>query len=215
MRTKSAPLCQHIRTTGTRCGSPALHTRRFCYYHQAWRPGLVNLGEQETPLLFVVPVLEDAHSIQFALAQTMQRLLAQAIDPKTAGLMFYGLQIASSNLKQMKPEIPQSGEVVENLDAIHQPQLEPPRLEDHANNSASNGDSDKDDKKDKDNKRDNKKDKDDNKDNRHHAGKNQETTYLKPLLEPTYKPVEDARIERGIQQGHAGKPVYNGWEKPE
>ncbi len=184
MRTKSVPLCQHIRTTGTRCGSPALHTRRFCYYHQAWRPGLVNLGEQEKPLLFVVPVLEDAHSIQFALAQTMQRLLAQVIDPKTAGLMFYGLQIASSNLKQMKPEIPQPEDVVENLDAIHQPQLE--------TNDATAAHN-----------------------NRNDTSKNQEPTYLKPLLEPTYVPVEDARIEPSIQQGHAKKPVYNGWQKLE
>ncbi len=209
MRTKSVPLCQHIRTIGTRCGSPALQTRRFCYYHQAWRPGLVNLGEQEKPLLFVVPVLEDAHSIQFALAQTMQRLLAQVIDPKTAGLMFYGLQIASSNLKQMKPEIPQPDDVVENLDAIHQPQLEPPPLQD--NHNANDGDSDSDGDKDK----DNNKDKDKDNKSRHHTGKNQETTYIKPLLEPTYKPVEDARIDPGIQQGHAEKPVYNGWQKPE
>ncbi len=196
MRTKSVPLCQHIRTIGTRCGSPALQTRRFCYYHQAWRPGLVNLGEQEKPLLFVVPVLEDAHSIQFALAQTMQRLLAQVIDPKTAGLMFYGLQIASSNLKQMKPEIPQPDDVVENLDAIHQPQLE-------ANNKQSDSDKNSDSDEDKD------------KNNNEDANNHPETAYVKPLLEPTYVPAEDARIEPCIQQGHAEKPVYNGWQKRE
>ena len=180
MRTKSTPNCQHIRTTGTRCGSPALHQRRLCFYHQAWRPGIVNLGKEENPLVIVVPVLEDAHAIQFALAQTMQRLLPQAIDTKTAGLMFYALQIASSNLKQMK-ELPPPEHVVTDLDAVHQPPIE--AIEANDTNNDTNND--------------------------RVATNNPERTCQKPLLQPTYVPVEDARIESSIQTGNANKSVYN------
>lgn len=78
-----------------------------------------------------VPILEDARAIQFALAQTTQRMLNQTIGTKTAGLMFYALQIASSNLKQMK-ELPPPEDVVANLDAVHQPQLESKEPADNA-----------------------------------------------------------------------------------
>jgi hypothetical protein len=199
MTTNSAPVCQHIRTTGSRCGSPALQKRRFCYYHQAWRPAIVNLGKEESPLIMVVPVLEDAHAIQFALAQTMQRLLNQTIGTKTAGLMFYALQIASSNLKQMK-EPPPPEDVVANLDAVHQPQLESNEQEDNGKNDAA--DNDKNDAVNSD-----KQDRD--------PSENRETTYIQPLREPTYVPAENPRLERRILQGPNKRPLYSPWEKLE
>jgi hypothetical protein len=46
-----------------------------------------------------LPTLEDANSIQMALMQVMEALLRDQIDNKLAGLLLYGLQIASSNLQ--------------------------------------------------------------------------------------------------------------------
>ena len=34
MQSNEAPRCQHIKTNGTQCGSPALKDNQFCYYHQ-------------------------------------------------------------------------------------------------------------------------------------------------------------------------------------
>jgi hypothetical protein len=47
-----------------------------------------------------LPTLEDANSIQMAVMQVMEALLRDQIDNKLAGLLLYGLQIASSNLQQ-------------------------------------------------------------------------------------------------------------------
>src|ERR1035441_8379045 len=52
--------------------------------------------------------LEDANSIQVALAKVMEQLILLEIEPKTAALMLYALQIASMNLKRtsLEPESP-------------------------------------------------------------------------------------------------------------
>ena len=110
-----APRCQHIKTSGTRCGSPALKDNQFCYYHQHCRTVTLNYhrgyrdcGESEVHL----PVFEDAQSIQFTLRQVTELILRHKIDPKEAGLILFALQIASSNLKRLKLEEPKPEQVV-------------------------------------------------------------------------------------------------------
>ena len=114
----TAPRCQHIRTSGTQCGSPALRNKNYCYYHQNWRPVVVNLSEEGKRAHFTLPILEDAHSIQFSIAQVMHQLMDKTIDSKTAGLMLYALQIASANLRQLNAETPQPSQVVTDLDKV-------------------------------------------------------------------------------------------------
>jgi hypothetical protein len=63
-------------------------------------------------------------------------LLDGAIDAKKAGLLFYALQIASSNLKQMKAETPQPEQVVVDPPQLSEippqaPASEPTRLNSH------------------------------------------------------------------------------------
>lgn len=48
-----------------------------------------------------LPVLEDADAIQVSLMQVMRLLLSGQIEHKTASLLLYGLQTASSNLRQV------------------------------------------------------------------------------------------------------------------
>ena len=78
----------------------------------------MNLGGDEKAALLALPVLEDAYSIEFAIGQVMQRLLDKSIDAKTAGLLLYGLQIASSNLKQMEAEKPRPAQVVVDVERV-------------------------------------------------------------------------------------------------
>ncbi len=95
--------CEHIKTNGEFCGSPALRGRAYCFFHlgimgrRLRMQKHIMLGEYHHLQL---PTLEDANSIQMALMQVMEALLRDQIDNKVAGLLLYGLQIASSNLQQ-------------------------------------------------------------------------------------------------------------------
>jgi len=101
--------CQHIKVNGTQCGSPAAREHSYCYFHVRWhRKGRqVNEYFQEQEIL-VLPTLEDANSIQVGLAEVMRQLATQMIDHRTAALMLYALQIASTNVKftSFEPEQP-------------------------------------------------------------------------------------------------------------
>ena len=93
--------CQHIKVNGTLCGSPALRDQRYCYFHERFFQERMLLGAEiarNTPPTFDVPTLEDANSIQSALAQVMRLIVARQIEHKSAALLLYALQTASSNL---------------------------------------------------------------------------------------------------------------------
>jgi hypothetical protein len=95
--------CQHIKINGTQCGSPALRRNRFCFFHKRFRDEQIKLAadrKRQIKATFVLPVLEDANSIQVALMQVMRLLIAQQIEHKTASLLLYALQTASSNLRK-------------------------------------------------------------------------------------------------------------------
>jgi hypothetical protein len=98
------PRCQHIKTNGTQCGSPALRRKRFCFFHNRWRATRLDLnraGALRVTSTVELPVLEDADSIQVALMQVLRLILCRQLDSKTGGLMLYGLQIASANVHHL------------------------------------------------------------------------------------------------------------------
>ena len=95
--------CQHIKINGTQCGSRALRRNRFCFFHKRFQDERIKLSADRArrgTATFVLPVLEDANSIQVALMQVMRLLISQQIGHKTASLLLYALQTASSNLRQ-------------------------------------------------------------------------------------------------------------------
>jgi hypothetical protein len=64
MSSSEAPRCRHIKVNGTQCGSPAVRSKRFCFYHQQHRPILAECysdGEYSTGEI-LLRVFEDAHS---------------------------------------------------------------------------------------------------------------------------------------------------------
>ena len=132
MSSIAAPRCRHIKVSGTQCGSPALRNKNFCFYHQQNRPLTVECyseGEYATGEIDL-PVFEDAHSIQTVIRQVVQMVLQKRIERKTASLLLYALQIASSNLKRMDLEKPQPEQVVIDLPdtASETPMAAPARL---------------------------------------------------------------------------------------
>jgi hypothetical protein len=111
--------CRHVKTNGTQCGSPALKAQELCYYHDQNRPQPVELyidGERYADGSIVLPVFEDAHSIQTVIRQVVQLMLSRRIDRKDAGVLLYALQIASGNLKTMQAEKAKPTQVVVEVD---------------------------------------------------------------------------------------------------
>ena len=98
--------CQHIKMNGVRCGSPALRDQKYCYFHDRCSPVQVEVSTsaQYPASPFYLPVLEDAASIQWGVAQVCEHLLHRRLDPKKAGVLLYAMQIASSNLARLKED---------------------------------------------------------------------------------------------------------------
>jgi len=99
----SLALCQHMKISGDRCGSPALRDQQFCRFHKCCRPATVDVSISAAvpPAPFLLPVLEDAPSIQLAITQVCEHLLEKRLDTKKAGILLYAMQVASSNLGRL------------------------------------------------------------------------------------------------------------------
>jgi hypothetical protein len=119
MSSYEATRCRHIKVNGTQCGSPALRNKKFCFYHQEYRPWKVecysNIPEATGEI--ALPYFEDAHSVQLVIRQVVQMVLQKRIEQKTASILLYALQIASSNLKRMELEKPQPEQVVVSVES--------------------------------------------------------------------------------------------------
>ena len=111
--------CEHIRTNGTQCGSPAQRERKKCYQHLRVRRERVKVrgGDGKTSEI-VVPLLEDAHSIQTMVRETMVLMLRGRIEGDMAGRLLYALQITSANLGRMREETPRPVQVVVDVDKV-------------------------------------------------------------------------------------------------
>ena len=128
-------LCRHVHADGRRCGSRALRRQNFCYYHTANRPPVQNprLRKQERSE-FSLSDPADRTSLQISLGEVLRLIASNQIDPRRAGLLLYGLQIASGNIPRPKheEEPPDSiEEVVEDPElGLIAPEKEapPPRL---------------------------------------------------------------------------------------
>jgi hypothetical protein len=90
--------CRHIFADGHRCGSPALRREPFCYYHHTTRAPKSAPALRDTLSTFDLPIPEDRSAIQAAIGLILQRIAHGQLDSKRAGLLLYGLQIASTNL---------------------------------------------------------------------------------------------------------------------
>ncbi len=102
--------CRHIFTDGRRCASPSLRQENFCYFHHTTRKPIAPETQKErrrtTARLneFHLPLPEDRSAIQSAIGMIIQRIASNDLDTKRAGLLLYGLQIASLNLPKHSPK---------------------------------------------------------------------------------------------------------------
>jgi hypothetical protein len=112
--------CRHIFTDGRRCASPCLRQEEFCYYHHTTRKPVANPKQRRSrSSTFHLPLPEDRSAIQASIGEVLQRIAANDIDPRRAGLLLYGLQIASLNLpKQQNTQRKARPEPVETVEEI-------------------------------------------------------------------------------------------------
>ncbi len=120
MSLEDVPRCQHVKTNGTQCGSPALRRRRFCFFHDRVRRERARIAGNKSLMLrrFDLPLLEDANSVQMALMKVIQMLGSGEMEHKTAGLMLYALQTASINLRNTEFEADDVTDVVIDRDTV-------------------------------------------------------------------------------------------------
>jgi hypothetical protein len=96
--------CRHILPEGRRCQAPCLRTQELCYHHHTTRKPLANPRRRRARrATFDFPVLEDHTAIRLALGEILARIAANALDPRRAGLLLYGLQIAALTLPKLAP----------------------------------------------------------------------------------------------------------------
>jgi hypothetical protein len=91
----------------------------MCYQHLRGRPERVKVrgGDGKTSEI-VVPLLEDAHSIQTMVREAMVLMLRGRIEGEMAGRLLYALQIASANLGRMREEAPRPVQVVVDVERV-------------------------------------------------------------------------------------------------
>jgi hypothetical protein len=109
--------CRHIFTDGHRCGSPCLRGEELCYYHHTTRKPTTGARRRRCRRsAFDLPLPEDRSAIQSSIGQVLQRIASNDIDPRRAGLLLYGLQIASLNLpRDPAPSRAAEAETVEEI----------------------------------------------------------------------------------------------------
>jgi hypothetical protein len=90
------PECRHIKTSGGKCGSPALRGQPYCYFHSRLRE---RATKQPGFLPFAFQNLEDRGAIQHAISEVAMALADHRLDTKRASILVYALQLASQNAK--------------------------------------------------------------------------------------------------------------------
>jgi hypothetical protein len=86
--------CTHIKVNGTRCGSPALRSEVFCYFHQRMIRGVRTPAKSR---LHPIALIENEEGIQASLMEIINALVRNTIDFRRAQLILRALHIAVKN----------------------------------------------------------------------------------------------------------------------
>ena len=85
-------LCTHIKVNGIRCGSPAMRTEVFCYFHQRMIRGVRTPPKSR---LHTMAMFENQESIQASLMEVTNAIVRNHIDLERARLVLRALAIAA------------------------------------------------------------------------------------------------------------------------
>lgn len=98
--------CRHILPRGTKCKSPALRGKVYCYFHDRLQR-FAQDGQRDASEPLLLPSIEDARGIQMAISQILAALGSGRLESRKAGLYLYGLQLATQLLAQLPEPSPQ------------------------------------------------------------------------------------------------------------
>jgi len=96
--------CHHIKVDGVFCQTPALHGRDYCHFHLralGRRMRMARERARREPHVLVLPLLEDMNAVQVARMQVLDALASGLLEERRAGLLLYGLQQASTDLRSL------------------------------------------------------------------------------------------------------------------
>ena len=97
--------CRHILPRGTKCKSPALTGRPYCYYHDKLHDYTQDgLRDDKGPIC--LPSIEDACGVQHALMQIMGSIANGRLGSRRGARLLYGLQIAIQAMDRVPPTPP-------------------------------------------------------------------------------------------------------------
>ena len=86
-KANAARRCEHIKTNGIQCGSPAVGGEQYCFFH-----GLIHKKAHE------LPVIEDQRSLHIAYLDLARSVMMQTISVPHGKLLLQVLQSAGKNL---------------------------------------------------------------------------------------------------------------------
>ena len=109
--------CRHIKSDGKRCRAAALNGKPYCFFH-------IKSDHLHRRITAEIPPIEDSTSILLAIGQVVRALDSETMDCKRAGLMLYGLQIASSVTTRLEKAQP-ADTVPDTVRSIHNADGEP------------------------------------------------------------------------------------------
>jgi hypothetical protein len=100
--------CAHLKTTGFTCGAYALRDSDLCYWHHKARDSRerrrkTNQQQNAQTSGIVLPLLEDANSIQLTIQMVAQAVADRRITRAESGALLYSCQLAIMNLKNLEP----------------------------------------------------------------------------------------------------------------
>ena len=94
--------CRHVKEDGAYCQGAPLRGREYCRFHLralGRRMRIARAQARREPYRLLLPILEDLNAVQVARMQVLDALAAGLIEDRRAGLLLYGLQQASSDLR--------------------------------------------------------------------------------------------------------------------
>jgi hypothetical protein len=95
-KANASPRCVHLLPGGLPCTQPARRGHRFCRFHDPVAARNLRMH---------LPIIEDAPSLQFAVAEVVSALVAGKIDKDSAAVAFQGIRLAAENLKDFQAEM--------------------------------------------------------------------------------------------------------------
>lgn len=109
VRANRTARCEHIKSNGIRCGSPALRDHVYCYFHHVWRDHEADRQPflpDPSGMVWNLPLLENADGIRMAIQLVLDSVLCNKMDLRRASILLYGLQTAAANVRRTQFDPP-------------------------------------------------------------------------------------------------------------